>query len=198
MTIDATVSRSTYTGTAKALHWLIVALLIVQFILAWTMPEIRRDTPVTTLIGLHFSFGVSILAVAVIRLLLRVVRGVPVPEALEHAQESLRIAQAMGNKLEYGYAYMVLAEIYAQEEYRDWARATWYFEESLKAFREVGAQLDVARAYLAGARISLLKADGKAPELAQMGRAIAAARGARPLAEEAEEILARCRETQSS
>ena len=81
MTIDATVSRSTYTGTAKALHWLIVALLIVQFILAWTMPEIRRDTPVTTLIGLHFSFGVSILAVAVIRLLLRVVRGVPVPEA---------------------------------------------------------------------------------------------------------------------
>lgn len=81
MTIDATVSRSTYTGTAKALHWLIVALLIVQFILAWTMPEIRRDTPVTTLIDLHFSFGVSILAVAVIRLLLRVVRGVPVPEA---------------------------------------------------------------------------------------------------------------------
>jgi len=120
------------------------------------------------------------------------------PEALEHAQESLRIALAMGNKLEYGYAYMVLAEIHAQEEYRDWARASWYFEESLKAFREVGAQLDVARAYLAGARISLLKADGKAPELAQMGRDVAAARGAGPLAEEAEEILAHCRKTQSS
>jgi hypothetical protein len=24
-----------YTGTAKALHWIIVALLIVQFVLAW-------------------------------------------------------------------------------------------------------------------------------------------------------------------
>jgi len=31
-----------YTGTAKALHWLMVALLIVQFVLAWTMPDIRR------------------------------------------------------------------------------------------------------------------------------------------------------------
>jgi cytochrome b561 len=27
-----------YTGTAKALHWTIVALLIVQFVLSWTMP----------------------------------------------------------------------------------------------------------------------------------------------------------------
>jgi cytochrome b561 len=32
-----------YTGTAKLLHWLILALLIVQFILAWTMSDIRRD-----------------------------------------------------------------------------------------------------------------------------------------------------------
>lgn len=81
MTIDATLSRSTYTGTAKTLHWLIVALLIAQFIFAWTMPDIRRDTPVTTLIGLHFTFGVVILAVAALRLVFRLVRGVPPPEA---------------------------------------------------------------------------------------------------------------------
>ncbi|MBS0534229.1 MAG: cytochrome b [Proteobacteria bacterium] len=81
MTVDATLSRSSYTGAAKALHWLIVALLIAQFIFAWTMPDIRRDTPVTTLIGLHFTFGVVILAVAAIRLLFRLVRGVPEPEA---------------------------------------------------------------------------------------------------------------------
>ena len=35
-----------YTGTAKSLHWLIVALLITQFIFAWTMPHIGRNTPV--------------------------------------------------------------------------------------------------------------------------------------------------------
>src|SRR3569833_2988940 len=81
MTFDATLSRSSYTGTAKALHWLIAVLLIAQFIFAWTMEHIGRNTPVTTLIGLHFTFGVIILAVAAIRLLFRVVRGVPAPDA---------------------------------------------------------------------------------------------------------------------
>ncbi len=33
-----------YTATAKALHWLVVVLLIVQFIVAWTMPHIGRNT----------------------------------------------------------------------------------------------------------------------------------------------------------
>jgi len=70
-----------YTGTAKTLHWLVVVLLIAQFIVAWTMPHIGRNTPVTTLIGLHFTIGIVILCVAVIRLLFRLVSGTPAPEA---------------------------------------------------------------------------------------------------------------------
>ncbi len=69
-----------YGGTAKLLHWLIVALLIAQFMLAWTMPEIRRNTPVTTLISLHFTFGILILAAAIVRLLWRVTHTEPAPE----------------------------------------------------------------------------------------------------------------------
>lgn len=69
-----------YTGTAKALHWLIVLLLIAQFMFAWIMPDIRRDTPVTTLISLHFTFGIVILAVAVIRLAWRATHPEPAPE----------------------------------------------------------------------------------------------------------------------
>jgi cytochrome b561 len=69
-----------YTSTAKSLHWLILALLIVQFIVAWTMPEMRRDTPVTTLISLHFTIGIVILAVAIVRLAWRVTHGEPAPE----------------------------------------------------------------------------------------------------------------------
>ncbi|HVZ52716.1 MAG TPA: cytochrome b [Pseudolabrys sp.] len=69
-----------YTGTAKFLHWLILALLIVQFFAAWTMPHIGRNTPVSTLISLHFSVGVLILAVAVVRLLWRFKQGEPTPE----------------------------------------------------------------------------------------------------------------------
>ncbi len=69
-----------YAGTARLLHWLIVALLIVQFVLAWTMPHIGRNTQVTTLITLHFSFGVLILAVALVRLLWRLGHVEPAPE----------------------------------------------------------------------------------------------------------------------
>jgi cytochrome b561 len=69
-----------YSGAAKTLHWLILALLVAQFIFAWTMPHIGRDTPVTTLISLHFTFGVIILAVVVVRLAVRALHGEPVPE----------------------------------------------------------------------------------------------------------------------
>jgi cytochrome b561 len=69
-----------YTGTAKALHWTIVALLIVQFIAAWTMPDIKRDTKPDTLIDLHISVGVLILFVAVLRLTWRAGHPEPPPE----------------------------------------------------------------------------------------------------------------------
>ncbi len=69
-----------YSGAAKTLHWLILALLVAQFIFAWTMPHIGRDTPVTTLISLHFTFGIIILAVVVLRLAVRALHGEPVPE----------------------------------------------------------------------------------------------------------------------
>jgi cytochrome b561 len=70
----------TYTSTARWLHWLILALLIAQFVFAWTMPHIGRDTPVTTLISLHFTFGVIIIAVVIVRLGWRVTHGEPEPE----------------------------------------------------------------------------------------------------------------------
>lgn len=67
-----------YTSTAKILHWLIVVLLVAQFIFAWTMPHIGRNTPVTTLISLHFTFGIVILAVAIVRLAWRATHAEPV------------------------------------------------------------------------------------------------------------------------
>ena len=73
------ISGTSYSGTAKVLHWTILVLLIAQFVFAWTMPDIGRNTPVTTLISLHFTFGVIILAVAVVRLLWRLTHGEPAP-----------------------------------------------------------------------------------------------------------------------
>jgi cytochrome b561 len=68
-----------YTSTAKSLHWLIVVLLVAQFVFAWTMPHIGRNTPVTTLISLHFTFGVIILVVAIVRLAWRATHVEPAP-----------------------------------------------------------------------------------------------------------------------
>lgn len=72
-------ASSGYTSTAKFLHWLIVVLLIAQFIAAWTMPHIGRNTPVTTLISIHFSIGIVIIAVVVVRLFWRAMHGEPEP-----------------------------------------------------------------------------------------------------------------------
>ncbi len=43
------------------------------------MPHIGRNTPVTTLISLHFSFGIIILAVAIVRLVWRATHAEPAP-----------------------------------------------------------------------------------------------------------------------
>ena len=58
------VVGSGYGPVAKSLYWLVVALLLVQFAIAWTMPGIHRGTRPDGLIGLHLSFGMTILAVA--------------------------------------------------------------------------------------------------------------------------------------
>jgi cytochrome b561 len=68
---ERTATHPGYGGVAKALHWLIVLLLIVQYAVAWTMPDINPRTPPNTLVDLHFSIGVTILAIAVLRLLWR-------------------------------------------------------------------------------------------------------------------------------
>jgi len=73
------VRPARYTPTAKTLHWLIVLLLLAQFVFAWTMPHIGRNTPVTTLISLHFTFGMVILAVAIVRLAWRAMHSEPAP-----------------------------------------------------------------------------------------------------------------------
>jgi cytochrome b561 len=74
-------ARHSYTGTAKSLHWLILALLIVQFTVGWTMPHMGRNTQPDTLINLHFSVGILILSIAMLRLIWRLAHPEPEPEA---------------------------------------------------------------------------------------------------------------------
>ena len=70
-----------YSATARRLHWLIVALLTVQYLTAALMPHIGRKTPMSTSINLHFSFGVLIVAVMALRLVQRLRHPVPMEPA---------------------------------------------------------------------------------------------------------------------
>jgi cytochrome b561 len=72
-------SAYTYSATAKGLHWLIVLLLTAQFVTAYTLPHIGRDTAPSAVINLHFSFGVMILVVMAARFAHRLMH----PVALE-------------------------------------------------------------------------------------------------------------------
>ena len=66
-----------YRPAAKGLHWLIVLLVLTQFVIAILMPDIGPHTVPGTLINLHFSLGVLILVVMAVRLVHRQIHPVP-------------------------------------------------------------------------------------------------------------------------
>ena len=84
----------TYDGQAKALHWLVVALLSFQFITALLLPHIKVDTIPNTIVNLHFSFGIVIFSVMVVRWLHRCLRPVAVAPGGASTLERL-LARAM-------------------------------------------------------------------------------------------------------
>jgi cytochrome b561 len=63
--------RLQYGTPAKAFHWLIVALLLVQFPIGWLMPDVHGGPPGAAM-TFHVSFGILILAVIALRLLWRI------------------------------------------------------------------------------------------------------------------------------
>lgn len=67
----------TYSAPAKWLHWLVATLIAVQFVTVALLPHIGRDTPLSTTISLHFSFGLLIAIAMLIRLVHRLVHPVP-------------------------------------------------------------------------------------------------------------------------
>jgi cytochrome b561 len=76
-----------YGSTAKVFHWLIVALLIVQFPLGWFMPDIHRGMEPGDAMTFHISFGITILALIVLRFFWRITHPVAPPSSLPAWQQ---------------------------------------------------------------------------------------------------------------
>jgi cytochrome b561 len=66
-----TTDHLQYGTTAKMLHWLIVALLLLQYPLGWLMPDIHRGMAPGAGMTFHVSFGIVILVLIVLRLVWR-------------------------------------------------------------------------------------------------------------------------------
>jgi cytochrome b561 len=70
------IAAKEYGVTAKVLHWLIVALLAIQFMIGWFMPDVHRGPAGTPMI-FHLSFGILILGLIIVRLFWRLTHRVP-------------------------------------------------------------------------------------------------------------------------
>src|SRR5450755_1332245 len=66
-----------YTAVAQGFHWLIAALVVVQFTLAWSADDLPLGARKLALLARHKSFGMTILMLAVLRLLWRLVNRPP-------------------------------------------------------------------------------------------------------------------------
>jgi len=60
-----------YTAVAKTLHWLIAALIVTQFVLGWTADDLPIGLHKLALLAKHKSFGMTVLMLAVIRVVWR-------------------------------------------------------------------------------------------------------------------------------
>ena len=60
-----------YTRTAMALHWIVALLIVANVALAWAWPNLLADAQVRPAIDLHKSIGITILGLAILRILWR-------------------------------------------------------------------------------------------------------------------------------
>ena len=88
-----------YGAPTRFFHWAIFILLLVEFPIAWAMPDVRRDTLPKGLIAWHIFFGILILAAMLLRMLWRFSRLAP-------RELPMPAWQAVAAKLTHGLLYL--------------------------------------------------------------------------------------------
>jgi cytochrome b561 len=78
--------RLQYGTTAKVLHWLVLALLLVQYLIGWLMPDIHKGMKPGAAMTFHISFGILILLLIVLRFAWRLAHPVAPESSLSPTQ----------------------------------------------------------------------------------------------------------------
>jgi cytochrome b561 len=93
--------RLHYGAPAKILHWLVVALLVIQYLIGWFMPDIHRGMAPGLAMTWHISIGTVILALIVVRFAWRLTHPVA-PES------SLPPWQQLGSEAVHWLLYLIV------------------------------------------------------------------------------------------
>jgi cytochrome b561 len=79
-----------YSAVAQAFHWIIAALIVTQFTLAWLADDLPLGAHKLGLLARHKSFGMTILMLAVLRLLWRLFNAPPaLPDGMAKREKML-------------------------------------------------------------------------------------------------------------
>src|ERR1700676_2505349 len=115
--------RLQYGPTAKVLHWLIVALLTLQYLIGWFMPDIKAGVAPGTAMTWHISIGTTILAVMLLRLAWRLTHPVASESSLPPYQ---RITSEAVHWLLYVSVLLTTFSGWLFASARGW-KIAWYF-----------------------------------------------------------------------
>src|SRR5471030_750175 len=104
---------------AKLFHWLTVLLLAVQYVIGWMMPHVHHDTKPVGLIGLHLSFGATIVLLVLVRLAWRLSHKPPAESQI--LPPVMRLVARVTHRLLYALLIALPLMGWANASARGWA-----------------------------------------------------------------------------
>ncbi|MEO6840778.1 MAG: cytochrome b [Bradyrhizobium sp.] len=115
--------RTQYGTTAKVLHWLVVALLLVQYPIGWLMPDIHRGQTPGVGMTLHISFGITILILILLRFVWRLTHPVTPESSLPPWQ---RLSSEVVHWMLYVFVLATTVSGWLFASFRGWSVSFFY------------------------------------------------------------------------
>lgn len=112
-----------YGATAKSLHWLIVALLVIQYPVGWLMPDIHRGMKPGVAMTWHVSLGLTVLALIVVRFFWRLTHPVAPENSLPAWQ---RLSSEFVHRLLYLMVLVTTLTGWCFASFRGWSMSFFF------------------------------------------------------------------------
>src|SRR6202521_3945316 len=116
-------ARLQYGTAAKVFHWLIVALLFVQYLIGWLMPDIHRGMKPGAAMAFHVSLGLLVLILIVVRFAWRLIHPVAPESSLAPWQ---RLSSEALHWLLYALVLATTVTGWLFASFRGWAMSLFY------------------------------------------------------------------------